>query len=83
MYEIKKGVPVPDGYLEGPKGDLTRTMASLEVGDCFDIPIKPGARKQSIQANVGSKAKRLKIRIVTRSIIDDQGTPFMRVWRAK
>ena len=79
MYEIKKGIAIPQ--TRDGRSEMTRTLAALEPGDCFDIPERDGELVK-IRSNLAVRAKRLKIRLVTRSVANGAGKA-LRVWRSQ
>ena len=79
MYEIKKGIAIPDG--KDGRSEMTKTLAALQPGDCFDIPEGEGELGK-IRSNLAVRAKRLKIRLVTRSVANG-AAKALRVWRSQ
>ena len=79
MYQIKKGIAIP--LTRDGRREMTRTLAALEPGDCFDIPELDGSFGQ-IRSSLAVRAARLKIRLVTRSVANG-ASKALRVWRSQ
>ena len=65
MYNIEKGVPLPEKSTRGGRGGGLPGLASvvplMEVGDCIFVPTSSG-RKSSAQAVASAAHRVLKIR---------------------
>lgn len=80
MYEIKKGVPIPDR----PKGggrDSKYPFGSMVDGDMVEVPIEAGETVQTCLVRIRSAAQAWRNRngkhmsFVVRSV-DENGEPF-------
>lgn len=86
MFEIQKGIPIPES--RGRRGrPNTYPFAAMKVGDSFSVPVEPGRPiayvQKSIRAAALSFAKRhgnVGHEYVTRSLRED-GNLAVRIWR--
>ena len=94
-YEIKEGIPPPEGDPKGTGKRQGYPWDKLGVGQHFDVPDDMGTfgksksnaskRQHNILTNCRAwkqRNKRLEYQIVTRTIeVGDDGKPIVRVWR--
>lgn len=80
--KIDHNIPMPPAALGGARYPF-RTM---EVGDSFFVPVRPGQTVRSVQTRVSSAAsvsgERMGRKYATRTIRDN-GSSGVRVWRTK
>jgi hypothetical protein len=78
MFEIEKGIPIPEGSTRGPdRGKLRLTMEHMEVGDSIVVT---GKHRQHYHAI----AKRIGIGYKSKTIMKSQnGREYdqIRLWR--
>lgn len=68
-FIIEKGIPVPS--IGSNRGDLSKTISSLEIGDSFVHP------NRKIQTSLSTYGKKLGVKLSSRKI----GDSALRIWR--
>jgi hypothetical protein len=77
MFEIEKDVPV--SRRNNICSALRETIKSMKIGDSFLVPYSEWAGKKSpVCTSAYIMAKRLGMRVITRSLPGEKGT---RIWR--
>ncbi len=74
MYEIEKGIEVPD---DGRGRTLKYPWKSLEIGDSFFVI---GVKRTSISGSINHAQKRYGLTLTSR-IREENGVKGVRVWR--
>ena len=75
MYEIKKGIPMPDKQLVF----RSYPWRDLEIGDCFDVPLdRPGMT--SVRPSLFSVGKKTGRKFSTKILRSEN---VLRVWRTE
>lgn len=85
--KIERGVPIPLSRRFSRPKQLSRwPLDKMKVGDSFSIPVADIKAGNQMRADISSVARRLKIRVTTRQIVNGAQTRFpctMRIWRIK
>lgn len=55
MYEIEKGVPIPDNHNPYRKG-ITKLLRTMSIGDSFTFPYKRASGIRSIATRVSAES---------------------------
>lgn len=85
--KIERGVAIPlSRSFSRPKRVYKWPLDKLKVGDSFSLPVADIKVGNQLRAAISSAARRLKIQITTRQIVNGAQTRFpcsMRIWRVK
>jgi len=82
MYEVKKGIPITKSEFSS-KRIPPYPFASMEVGDCFDVPIEEQEKKQryDLSARASMYSRRYPAyAFTTRKLAAEN---VIRVWRVE
>ena len=79
---IEKGYPIPELRKENPNQEIAEFLKKLEVGDSFAVTLSDTRVLNSIAATCHGWAKKIGIKLATRTLKDERGRKVgMRVWR--
>ncbi len=78
MFEVRKGIPVPEATREGFTKPSKYPFTTMEVGDMFFVP----AAKKSFSSLVSAYGKKTGRKFTTRTV-EDNSVIGIGVWRTE